>query len=86
MSDTPRWNREDSADAIEQGWEIFCQDEGDPFVLSAVDEKGIFTSDDEAWKFVHAKAKAGDQLAIRALAFIKARSPAEHKRIEDHCK
>jgi hypothetical protein len=96
MKRTESWSQQDSADAIAQGWEIFSTDRAPsdhpvtadgsdygyrPFELQAINESGVFEDDPSAWKFVTEKASRGDQLALRAMEFLRINSPAEYSAI-----
>lgn len=93
MKQDDDWTPGDSTAAIAQGWEIFSTDRDPgiplmtadgkryghrPFELQAVDEMNIFKDDHEAWRFVKNQALSGDQLALKALSFLLAKSPEEH--------
>jgi len=87
------WNNQCSEAARSQGWGIFetnrdapaekevvnGQEYGHrPFELQREDDMGVFGSDAEAHAFVRSAAMAGETLAVNALAFLQAYSPAEY--------
>lgn len=73
--------------ASREGWTVSeCDSENDtPFQLQALDEVGIFESDDHAWTHVVTNARNGDVLALKALAFIRNCSPNEYEFIVKAC-
>ena len=55
-----------------------------PFELQAVHEADILPDDNAAHVFVVESANAGDPLALKALAFLKERSPVEYEAVLRH--
>lgn len=93
----PKWTVKDCKAAAKQGWGIFetvgRSEETEksivngkpyghrPYELQRDDEAGVFNDDDAAHKFVRKAAKKGDELATRALAYLKAVSPLEYEAV-----
>jgi hypothetical protein len=80
----PPWMPEDAEASIAQGWSIFSTTGGRPFEIQSVADMPdgrdpVFESDKEAWAFVKAQAAAGDPLALKAKAFLRAHSPREYE-------
>jgi hypothetical protein len=80
----PPWTGEDAQASVAQGWSIFSTTGGRPFEVQSVADMPdgrdpVFDSDREAWAFVKAQAAAGDTLALKAKAFLRAHSPREYE-------
>lgn len=83
------WERPDSWRAMREGWDIFWTNSADhaPFELQrmddpmAVPELGYdepkFEDDPGAWRFVFAGAEAGNEHHMKAVLFLREKSPAE---------
>ncbi|WP_341744682.1 hypothetical protein [Azonexus hydrophilus] len=70
MSDTQEvWTKEDSAAAVEQGWDVFDASVDGKIVpvIERCDEAGVFADDYEALEFVQKQATEGSLLAAKAL-------------------
>lgn len=83
----PDWDAFTSLSASVDGWDIFPgfgESKVRPFMLERRTELGTFASDEAAWRHVWAKAEAGSDLHVRALAFLKRHSPVEHAEIRKH--
>jgi hypothetical protein len=82
------WTRQDSAAALQQGWDVFYCDDFDhsPFELRTWDEDNRFKKDTDAWMHVWLSAiELNDPIAKKALTFLYYRSPSEYRRIRKHC-
>lgn len=67
--------------ASNEGWGVFDVDGNETeFQIQKSDDAAIFETDQEAWSFVISKAFNGSALHQKAVAFIKANSPAEFKK------
>jgi hypothetical protein len=79
------WNG--SAQALEEGWDIFHtdRDDGVAYELCRVDEMGVFADDTDAWRHVYAKAQVGSNLHLLALEVLQVLNPEEFAAIVKHC-
>lgn len=65
---TEAWSTENAHAAQLQGWNLFeIWDNRLELMIQKVDDLPIFKTDDDARRFVAAKAQAGDKLAKRAV-------------------
>lgn len=78
------WTREQSAQAQQEGWDIFHVDRSPThqYEIERIDvpEDGsppVFDGDAEAWEHIVVRAAAGSVLHSHALQFIKTNSPDE---------
>lgn len=83
----PDWSPADFDNAAGQGWEIKARDpeEGESWSLGPATDGGRFPDDRAAIEFVWRRALLGDDLAKKALAFLRARAPERYADIKLHC-
>jgi hypothetical protein len=94
--DMIEWTADDAEKAGRQGWGLFeangseeragtivnGEAYGDrPYELQCIDESDVFTTDDEAWRFVSESAVEGNVFAKKALEFLEQHSPREYDAI-----
>lgn len=79
------WTLSDTIQAADEGWGIFDADgsENGRTQLQAMDEAPMCATDDDAWKFVTMKARAGSAFHRRALEIVARHNPGEAKSIRD---
>lgn len=76
------WSHNDAVAADKEGWNVMeCFGAEEPYRLERMDEAAIFETDQKAWVHVAALAAKGSPLHVRALAFLRNASPAEHAAI-----
>jgi hypothetical protein len=69
---------DDHLTAAQEGWDIFSVDGNDQELqIQKADEDDKFSSDDEAWQFIIAKAISGSNFHRKIIAFIKQSNPKE---------
>jgi hypothetical protein len=65
------WTKEDSAQSIAQGWNVFeIWDGRVEFEIQKDDPSNIFISDEAARSYVRIRAAAGDALALKATQIV----------------
>lgn len=77
----------DNGQAHAEGWGIFdlCEiGRPDPYQLQCVDADEQFASDDDAWRYVAARAAEGSAYHRSALDFLRDHSPGEHEALTAH--
>jgi hypothetical protein len=77
----------DNQQAHAEGWGIFdlCEvGRADPYQLQRIDEDERFASDDDAWRYVTARAAEGSAYHRTALDFLRDHSPGEHAALIAH--
>ena len=80
------WTNAHDKESRRLGWGIFDCENGanGQFQLCRLDASDVFPTDEAVWLYIDAKARRGDPLAERALAFIEKYNPVEHRGIIEY--
>ena len=76
-----KWTQADSKLADFEGWNVFHvsgASDGRQWGIEKVDEKAVFATNEEAWRFVMRKANEGGLLHLKALMFLLINEPNEY--------